>query len=150
MMLDIKNEQKWPLAEKVRKSKSVKGHFFFVSYPGMKKGRLPKPPQHIQHTTSENQCQHFFYENDSFGWLHQLKGNFLDDFPTCKTGTPVLFFKYKRSFLQRGSIQTMAFQFIFRLYKYLYHKQNECAGGVQISSEERVIWFRRIGGNQWC
>lgn len=68
MMLDNKNEQKWPLTEKeVRKEQTVKGHFFLILPPWRaifccvhrkEKGSSPKLPQHIYHSTAEKISQH--------------------------------------------------------------------------------------------
>ena len=81
MMLDNKNEQKWPLTEKrSEEEQTVKGHFFCLAAAGgfsrvqirQKIEERPKAAQHIYHTRYHPKCQSGFVQNClnlRFAWI---------------------------------------------------------------------------------
>ena len=142
MMLDNKNEQKWPLTEKevLKKNKQSRVISFAVQAPERQKKRAAhRPPNIFIIPQPETEVNIWYAEKCDFGVLHQRNGTFLDIFPSWKDTDAVLFYRYKKeSSPKRIFIKTKAFQTIFRLYK-LSDKQNECTGGVQISSCESLV-----------
>ena len=89
MMLDNKNEQKWPLTEKSSKEQTVKGHFFCTAAVGggifyallqskRKVGHLP--PNIFIISYREKTVNNYLNKNNDFRSLHQLNGTFLESF----------------------------------------------------------------------
>ena len=79
-MLDIKNEQKWPLTEKeVRKEQTVKGHFFcagarkgvfYLLETRQKKGAAQSRPNIFIIPQMKNDVNIYLSENAVFGGLN--------------------------------------------------------------------------------
>ena len=143
MMLDNKNEQKWPLTEKevLKKNKQSRVISFAVQAPERQKTKEQPTgrPTYLSYHSRKRKSTFDLLKKCDFGVLHQRNGTFLDIFPSWKDTDAVLFYRYKKeSSPKRIFIKTKAFQTIFRLYK-LSDKQNECTGGVQISSCESLV-----------
>lgn len=153
MMLDNKNEQKWPLTEKevLKKNKQSRViSFGFLPAGQAKKKSSPQAAQHIYHTILENWSQHFMCWKCNFGVLHQRNETFLDIFPSCKDTDTVLFYRYKKeSSLKRIFIRRRLSKLSSVYINCPTNKMNVPEEfkfrPVKVSSN-----LKEMRGNQWC
>ena len=147
MMLDNKNEQKWPLTENSSKEQISQGSFLLS---GDKKEGAEKaaPTDSAYHTRNAMSTFALRKKWNSYCCIKNTELFWM--ILRLATGKKMWYSLDTKIPPHKEDLKGKSFPKIFRLYK-LKHQQNECSGGVQISSVERFAPSSyRKRGNQWC